>query len=79
MLQNLRRRLERLERGQGDRIPWCLCNGQLNVLTVDAADYLARGKPETVCQACGKRLLLAVVVAEGEVGRAELAELEVRA
>jgi hypothetical protein len=57
-----------------------MCGGALNggeLTTVDAANYLARGKPEAVCPICEKPLLLVVVVSAGDEGRAQLAELEV--
>jgi hypothetical protein len=59
--------LARLERpiGAGERGFLCMCNGQIKegkLFMVDAADDLARTKPETVCATCGNVLLLFIVV-----------------
>ncbi len=75
-MSRIANRLKRLETRRGDGIPWCMCHGTIVSVTVDADDMLAGNEPETVCRRCGKALLLVIVVATGDAGRAQLAELE---
>jgi len=71
MSSGIANRLKRLEaRNGGDRCPWCMCNGTIGGVTVDAGDILAGNEPETVCRHCGKALLLVIVVAAADAGRA---------
>jgi hypothetical protein len=72
---SIKARLDRLEARSDNRGPLCICSGQYNIVMVKASTILAGNKPETVCQRCGKAILLIVVVASREQV-AQLAELE---